>query len=97
MKNLLPLVSNETLEQRAKTLIDTSHSEAAACEASEREMSLIEKENPNIHTVIKYYSNIISLIFGKMAGAMSRVHMVSLYLLLRSQAEADKMKEEIKL
>lgn len=97
MKNLLPVVSVATAEQRAKTLIDSCGSPDTAKEASTKEMELIKEENPIIHKVIGFYSSMMGMVFGDLAGSMCKVYIVSIYLLLRLQAESDRMEEEIKL
>lgn len=97
MENLLPKVTIDTIEQRAKTLIDTMCSDKVSGDAIESELKTIQEENPELFKLIRYYSTITMTMYGELSGALCQTYLITMYHLLRLQAESDRMEKEIKL
>lgn len=87
MKRLLPLVNSDTTGPLRRDLLNTESDE----EYLQKEMKAIKEENPVIASLIDKYAE------KTKDSQIVYYSNILIYKLLRSQAEADLMKEQISL
>lgn len=102
MENLLPTVTKESIEQRNRTIKERLLSKDTEYLLTEvdNEVKIVKKENPELYTIIQNYSKnlpILVALLGKNSDLALESAFVDIYMSLRLQAEADAMKEDIKL
>lgn len=94
-KPLLPIVSKDSCDQRTRGLLEGSVSDKVLAE-----IELFKQENPNLFNIAQNYADGLPLMFlvrPELTRLLLIQALTDIYMSLRSQAEADRMEEEINL